>query len=386
MTSSSAPNPARPTSSKAAPEHETIEVALAERSYEIRVGTRLIENAGALIKPLLRRPQSVIVTDHNVADAVLPTLQKSLDAAGIAHQTITLPPGESTKSFDSLAQLCDFLLDARVERGDTIIALGGGVIGDLTGFAASILRRGIDFIQVPTSLLAQVDSSVGGKTGINTRVGKNLVGAFHQPRLVLADVGVLSSLSPRQMRAGYAEVVKYGLIDQPEFFEWLEVNGAALLAGDRDLIAHAVSVSCKAKAAIVAEDEREEGNRALLNLGHTFAHALEAEAGYSDRIVHGEAVAIGLCLAHDFSQMLGLSTGQDGARVTAHLKTMGLPTSIGDIPGKPMSANALLEHMRQDKKASDGALTFILTRGIGKAFVARDVDPATLLEFLTTRV
>lgn len=382
MTSSSA----KSTSSPSTHIHETIEVALGARSYSIHVGTGLLECAGTLIKPILARPQTVIVTDHNVAEAILPKLQKSLDAEGIAHQTITLPPGEKTKSFDTLARLTDFLLDAKVERNDVVIALGGGVIGDLTGFAASVLRRGVDFIQIPTSLLAQVDSSVGGKTGINTRRGKNLVGAFHQPRLVIADVGVLTSLPPRELRAGYAEVVKYGLIDQPEFFEWLEVNGAALLDGDTALLARAVTVSCKAKAAIVAQDEREQGRRALLNLGHTFGHALEAEAGYSGRIVHGEAVSIGLCLAHEFSQAQGLATGQDAARVAAHLLSAGLPTTISDIPGERMSAETLLDHIRQDKKASGGALTFILTKGIGKAFVANDVDPAPLLHFLTTRV
>lgn len=366
--------------------HDTIEVALGDRAYSIHIGTGLIEHAGTYIKPLLARPQTVIVTDHNVAEAVLPRLQKSLDATGIAHRTITLPAGESTKSFDNLARLTDFLLDAKVERNDMIIALGGGVIGDLTGFAASILRRGIDFIQIPTSLLAQVDSSVGGKTGINTKRGKNLVGAFHQPRLVLADVGILSTLPPRELRAGYAEVVKYGLIDNLDFFEWLETNGAALLAGDTDLLAQAVTVSCKAKAAIVAEDEREQGKRALLNLGHTFGHALEAETGYSGRLVHGEAVAIGMCLAHEYSQSQGLTDGQDTARILAHLKAMGLPVAIGDIDGSSVSADALLEHMYQDKKASAGALTFILTKGIGKAFIAKDVDPALLLDFLTTRV
>lgn len=382
MTSSSAKSAAT-----AIPQiHETIEVSLGARSYPIHVGTGLLEHAGSFIKPVLTRPRTVIVTDHNVAEAILPKVQKSLDAEGITHQTITLPPGEGTKSFDNLARLTDLLLDAKVERSDIIIALGGGVIGDLTGFAASILRRGIDFIQIPTSLLAQVDSSVGGKTGINTKRGKNLVGAFHQPRLVLADTGALSSLPPRELRAGYAEIVKYGLINQPDFFEWLEKNGAALLEGGTDLLAHAVTVSCKAKAAIVAQDEREQGKRALLNLGHTFGHALEAEAGYSGRIVHGEAVAIGMCLAHEFSQVQGLATGQDAVRVAAHLSSVGLPTCIGDIPGGPMLAEALVEHIYQDKKASGGALTFILTRGIGKAFVAKDIDPAALLHFLTTRV
>ena len=382
MTSSSA----KSTVSSKPHKHQTIEVSLGTRSYSIHVGTGLLDRAGTFIKPLLARPRTVIVTDHNVAEAILPKLQKSLDAEGIAHQTITLPPGEGTKSFDTLARLTDLLLEAKVERSDIIIALGGGVIGDLTGFAASILRRGIDFIQIPTSLLAQVDSSVGGKTGINTKYGKNLVGAFHQPRLVLADVGILSSLPPRELRAGYAEVVKYGLIDQPEFFEWLEKNGAGLLDGDEGLLAHAVTVSCTAKATIVAEDEREQGKRALLNLGHTFGHALEAEAGYSGRIVHGEAVAIGLCLAYEFSQAQGLTTGQDASRVAAHLASVGLPTTIGDIPGGPMLADALMEHISQDKKASGGALTFILTKGIGGAFVAKDVDPAPLLHFLTTRV
>jgi 3-dehydroquinate synthase len=364
----------------------TVDVALGDRTYSILIGTGLLETAGKHIKPLLARNQTVIVTDHNVAEAVLPKLQKSLDEAEIAHRTITLPAGETSKSFDTLARLTDFLLDARVERNDMIIALGGGVIGDLTGFAASVLRRGIDFIQIPTSLLAQVDSSVGGKTGINTRFGKNLVGAFHQPRLVLADVGVLSTLPPRELRAGYAEVVKYGLIDQPDFFEWLEANGAALLAGDTQLMVEAVAVSCKAKAAIVAEDERERGRRALLNLGHTFGHALEAETGYSDRLVHGEAVSIGMCLAHEFSQVQGLASGQDTQRLKAHLKALGLPSSISDIPGAPVAASALVDHMYQDKKAIAGALTFILTKGIGQAFVATDVDPATLLDFLATRV
>jgi 3-dehydroquinate synthase len=365
---------------------KVIDVNLGERSYEIHVGTGLIDQAGQLIAPLLARPKTLIVTDDHVGGAVLPSLKTSLETVGIHVDCCVLPPGEATKSFAHLQKLTDTMLDAKIERDDMVIALGGGVIGDLTGFAASILRRGVDFIQIPTSLLAQVDSSVGGKTGINTKFGKNLIGAFHQPRLVLADVNVLTSLPERELRAGYAEVVKYGLIDQPDFFEWLEANGPSLLAGDVKARIYAIANSCQSKANIVAKDEREQGKRALLNLGHTFGHALEAETNYSDRLNHGEGVSIGMCLAHDFSVTEGLGRGQDTARVKAHLRAVGLPTEIRDIPGKPMSADALLEHMYQDKKSSGGALTFILTEGIGKAFVVKDVDPTNLLTFLKTRV
>ena len=365
---------------------QTIKVDLGPRSYDIHVGPGLIASAGALIAPLLKRPKVLIVTDENVARHVLPALEASLHEAGLSRDIITLQPGEATKSFDQLQRLVDAFLEARLERDDLVIALGGGVIGDLTGFAASVLKRGIGFIQIPTSMLAQVDSSVGGKTGINTRFGKNLVGAFHQPSLVIADVETLSSLPARELRAGYAEIVKYGLINQLNFFEWLEVNGAKLLGGDLEARTHAVAQSCRSKALIVAEDEREGGRRALLNLGHTFGHALEAETGYSAKLNHGEGVAVGICLAHEYSAAEGLSTRQDSDRVKSHFKAMGLPTDIADIEGGPFSADALLEHMYQDKKASGGALTFILTKGIGEAFVARDVSPTSLLSFLNSRV
>lgn len=363
---------------------DTIRVDLGARAYDIVVGQGVIEDAGGLIARHLKRPRTFIVTDQNVAKAVLPKLQASLDTAGIAHDTHILPAGEATKSFDQLEALLDVLLGAKLERDDVILALGGGVIGDLTGFAASIFKRGIDFIQIPTTLLSQVDSSVGGKTGVNTRFGKNLIGSFHQPKLVLADIDVLSSLPPRELRAGYAEVVKYGLINQPEFFDWLEANGAKVLAGDAQARTYAVAQSCRSKAAIVAEDEREGGRRALLNLGHTFGHALEAETGYGPSLNHGEGVAVGMVLAHGFSVQEGLASGQDLDRIKAHLAAVGLLTSTQDIPGGPFDADALLTHMYQDKKASGGALTFILTRGIGAAFVARDVAPDPVRAFLST--
>lgn len=370
---------------KAAP-RETVTVALEDRSYDIHVGAGLLDEAGAIIAPMLSRPRTVVVTDENVVTQVWPRLQKALDAAGIAADVLTLPAGEGTKSFTQLEGLLDQLLDAGLERDDVIIALGGGVIGDLTGFAASVFKRGIGFIQIPTTLLSQVDSSVGGKTGINTRFGKNLVGSFHQPRAVICDVEVLSSLPPRELRTGYAEVVKYGLINQPDFFDWLEVNGQKLIEGDLAARTYAVAQSCRFKAAIVAEDETEKGARALLNLGHTFGHALEAETGYSRRLTHGEGVAIGMALAHDFSSDEGLANGQDGERLKAHLRAVGLPADIRDIEGPRTTAEALIAHMYQDKKASGGTLTFILTEGIGKAFVARKVDPQKLQSFLTSRV
>jgi len=309
----------------------------------------------------------------------------SLAAAGIEHVTVTIPPGEETKSFAGLGRVIDALLAARIERGDVIIAFGGGVVGDLAGFAAAIIRRGVPVIQIPTTLLAQVDSSVGGKTGINTARGKNLVGAFHQPSLVLADSGILDSLPAREFNAGYAEVAKYGLIGDADFFAWLEGNWRAIAAGwpERE---HAIAVSCRAKAKAVAADERDHGVRALLNFGHTFGHALEAAAGYSDRLLHGEAVAIGMVLAHEFSVRHDLSPPADTGRVVDHLAEVGLPTRISDVPGDKPSAEALMERIAQDKKVEHGRLNLILTRGIGQAFVARDVDGSDVEAFLAEKL
>jgi 3-dehydroquinate synthase len=309
-------------------------------------------------------------------------LKASLDAAGIASASVVLPAGEKTKSFEHLINVCDKVLEARVERNDYVIALGGGVIGDLSGFAAGIIRRGVRFVQVPTSLLAQVDSSVGGKTGINSRHGKNLIGVFHQPDLVLADTDVLNSLSEREFRAGYAEVAKYGLIDKPDFFAWLENNWQAVFAGGSARI-EAIAVSCQAKADVVVADERENGQRALLNLGHTFGHALEAATAYdSSRLVHGEGVSIGMVLAHEFSARMNLASPDDARRVEAHLKAVGLPTRMSEIPGTLPPAEVLMDAIAQDKKVKGGKLTFILTRGIGQSFVADDVPASEVVSFL----
>lgn len=352
---------------------ETLHVALGARSYDILIGANLIARAGERMKPILARPRVVVITDETVARLHLPTLLSSFDAAGIAHGRVVLPAGEATKDFAHLEQLIEELLAQRVERSTVLVALGGGVIGDIAGFAASIVLRGLDFVQVPTTLLAQVDSAVGGKTAINTRRGKNLVGAFHQPRLVLADTGALATLPQRELLAGYAEVVKYGLIDDAAFFAWLEENGAALIAGDAAVRRRAVAVSCAAKARIVARDERETGPRALLNLGHTFGHALEAEAGYGGAVLHGEAVAAGMALAFDLSVRLGLCPAEDAARVRRHLASVGLPTGTGLLGAAGRDPDRLIAHMRQDKKVKDGRVTFILARGIGKAFIAHDV-------------
>lgn len=361
---------------------ETVTVDLGERSYDIVIGADVLVRAGGLIAPLLARPHTMVVTDETVAALHLDTLGRSLTDAGITHGTIVLPPGEQTKSFDQFQSLAERLLAANVERRDTIIAFGGGVIGDLTGFAASVLRRGIDFIQIPTTLLAQVDSSVGGKTGINTRHGKNLVGTFHQPRLVLADTRVIDTLPDRQMLAGYAEVVKYGLIDDPAFFDHLEANGAKLIAGDTVLRRDAIATSCRAKARIVAADEREDGVRALLNLGHTFGHALEAQTGFGNRLIHGEGVAAGMGLAFDLSARLGHCPAEDALRVKTHLSAVGLPT-LGTIgAGANWRAEALLHHMRQDKKVIEGRMTFVLARGIGQAFLTDDVGDDDVLAVL----
>ncbi|MGG7516899.1 3-dehydroquinate synthase [Allorhizobium undicola] len=363
-----------------------IHVPLGERAYDILIGSGLIGRAGGEISTRIKGRKAAIVTDENVGPLYLEELMDSLQADGIEAISLTLPAGEKTKSFDHLQKVCDVLLEARIERNDTVIALGGGVIGDLTGFAAGIVRRGVRFVQIPTSLLSQVDSSVGGKTGINARQGKNLVGIFNQPDLVLADTGVLNSLSEREFRAGYAEVAKYGLIDQPDFFAWLEGNWREVFAGGAART-EAIARSCQAKADVVVADERENGRRALLNLGHTFGHALEAVTRYdSSRLVHGEGVAIGMVLAHEFSARLNLASPDDGKRVEAHLREVGLPTRISQIPGEIPSAEILLDAMGQDKKVKAGKLTFILTHGIGQSFVADDVPPSEVLSFLTEKL
>jgi 3-dehydroquinate synthase len=360
----------------------TVEVALAGRSYPIHIADGLLAEAGAAIAPKLRRPSVVIVSDETVAGLHLETLRASLDGHGIANRTIVVPPGEATKCFDWLERICADLLGHGIERSDVIVALGGGVIGDLAGFAAAVVLRGIDFVQIPTTLLAQVDSSVGGKTGINTAHGKNLVGAFHQPVLVLADTSLLGTLGEREIRAGYAEVAKYGLIDDPSFFDWLEDAWCAIFAGDPAARIRAVETSCRAKAAVVADDEREHGRRALLNLGHTFGHAFEAAAGFSQRLLHGEAVALGMAMAFRFSADLGLCPAADGERVAAHFHACGLPARVGDIGNDIPDTDGLLALMARDKKTAGGRLTFILARGIGEAFVARDVATDDLRAFL----
>jgi 3-dehydroquinate synthase len=361
-----------------------VEVALAERSYSILIGTGLIDRAAAEVRPLLARPRAVVVTDETVAGLHLPGLRESFAREAVACAEIVVPPGEGSKDFGQLERLLDRLLELRIERSDLILALGGGVVGDLAGFAAAILKRGVDYVQIPTTLLAQVDSSVGGKTAVNARAGKNLIGAFHQPRLVLADIGALATLPARQLRAGWAEVLKYGLLGDFAFFERLERDGAKALAGDSEALAQAVETSCRAKAAIVARDERETGERALLNLGHTFGHALEAETGMGDRLLHGEAVAIGMALAFDLSADLGLCPRQDAARAARAIAAAGLPASPRQAGLGPADAPALLAHMRQDKKARDGRLVLVLARRIGDAFVARDV-PAEAVEAALAR-
>ena len=360
-----------------------IEVGLGARAYPVLIGQGLLAQAGELIRPLLKRARTAVVTDETVAGLHGQTLAASLQAAGIETPLIVLPPGEETKSFAHLAELSGRLLDLKLDRGDLIVALGGGVIGDLAGFAASIYKRGIGFIQVPTTLLAQVDSSVGGKTAIDTPQGKNLIGAFHQPRLVLADLDVLSTLPGRQMRAGYAEVIKYGLLGDFGFFEWLERHGSEALGREPEALGRAVARSVEMKAEIVAEDETEtSGRRALLNLGHTFGHAFEAETGFGDMLLHGEGVALGCAMAFRFSSRLGLCSGQDAERASAAIAAAGLPTRIGEIPAGPFAADALVDHMAQDKKAEGGRLTFILAHGVGDAFVAKDVDAGEVRRFL----
>lgn len=359
---------------------EVIPVALGERSYEVRVGEGLIANARAELGELLARPRVAVLTDENVAALHLDALKAGLGEVDVV--SLALPAGEATKSWTALEQTVEWMLAEKIERQDILIALGGGVIGDLGGFAAAILRRGISYVQMPTSLLAQVDSSVGGKTAINSPHGKNLIGAFHQPALVLADIGVLESLAPRDFLAGYGEVVKAGLLGDAAFFAWLEQNAPAMAAGDRGLRAETVRRSVEMKAAIVAQDETEQGDRALLNLGHTFCHALEAATGYSDRLLHGEGVAIGCALAFELSSRLGLCSQEDPSRVRAHLKTMGMKTDLADIPGDLPGADALVDLMAQDKKVIDGQLRFIMARGIGDAYVTSDVPHDAVLNLL----
>lgn len=362
---------------------ETVPVALGDRSYDIHIGEGLLAHAGDIVAPLLKRPLTAIVTDENVARHHLATLERALAAKGIRSTAIIMPPGEGTKSFRHLGDLCDRLLAAGIERRDRVIAFGGGVIGDLAGFAAAILRRGTGFIQIPTSLLAQVDSSVGGKTGINSAHGKNLIGAFHQPLAVIADIDLLDTLPERELAAGYAEVAKYGLLGDSGFFEWLEASATTIMRGDAQARIHAIRKSCEAKARIVAEDETETGVRALLNLGHTFGHALESATGYSQRLLHGEGVAIGMVQAFRFSERLKLCVPGAAERVARHLKSAGLPVHASEIPGQLPPPAALLDIMRQDKKAQGGRLTFVLVKGIGEAFIARDVADHDVLDFLT---
>ncbi|MDO5648934.1 3-dehydroquinate synthase [Paracoccus sp. (in: a-proteobacteria)] len=355
----------------------TVHVPLGDRAYDVRIGQGLIARAGAEIAPLLRRPRVVTVTDETVAALHLDRLNAALREQGIDNDTLILPPGESTKSWPHLTRCVEWLLEQRVERRDIVIAFGGGVIGDLVGFAASILRRGVRFVQIPTSLLAQVDSSVGGKTGINSAQGKNLIGAFHQPSLVLADIDVLDTLTDRDFRAGYGEVAKYGLLGDAAFFDWLEQN-APVLRHDPALRQQAVAHSVAMKAGIVTRDETEQGERALLNLGHTFGHALESATGYSDRLLHGEGVAIGCALAFDLSARMGLCSQESPSRVLEHLREMGMPARLSDVPGDLPDDAALIALMGQDKKVVDGRLRFVLARGIGQAFVSDDVDGETL--------
>ncbi len=365
-----------------APGLTTVNVSLGARSYDIVIGRGLIARSGEFIAPILKQKRAFVVTDSNVAAHYLKPLTAALSTQGIHTGHVIVPAGEASKDFAHLSQVLDAMLAAKCERKTMIIALGGGVVGDLAGFAAAVLLRGVEFIQIPTTLLSQVDSSVGGKTGINTIAGKNLVGSFHQPRLVMADIDTLATLPHRELLSGYAEVAKYGLINDEPFFAWLETNAAAALdlkRSDATALTHAIATSCRAKAKIVAEDEKESGARALLNLGHTFGHALEAEMGYGDKLLHGEAVAMGMVLAFDVSVRLGLCPSADAARAKAHLTKAGLqvmPPKVG--PRGAITPDALIAHMAVDKKVQDGAITFILARGIGKSFITADVPLSAL--------
>jgi len=362
-----------------------VNVALGERSYDILIGRGQLASLGQKVAALRPGAKVAIVTDETVMRHHLAAAEAALAAAGIAATSVTVPAGESSKSFPVLERVCEELIAARVERADLVVALGGGVIGDLAGFAAAILRRGLDYVQVPTTLLAQVDSSVGGKTAIDSSHGKNLIGAFHQPVLVLADTALLDTLPPRQFRAGYAEVAKYGLIGDAAFFAWLEANWRDMVAGG-PAREHAIAVSCRMKAAIVSRDERETGERALLNLGHTFGHALEAAAGFSDRLLHGEAISLGMALAFRFSALRGLMPVTEAERVERHLAAVGLPTDILSVPGGAPGSDRLMDLIAQDKKVKRGRLTFILARGIGASFIAPDIDAADVRAFLAQQL
>src|SRR5262245_24311397 len=366
-------------------ESTTVKVALDARAYDIAIGRGLLANLGDRIKLLRPGARVAIISDETVARLHLQAAEGALRASGVECARIVVPAGEGSKSYATFEKVCEAIIAARVERNDLIVALGGGVIGDLAGFAASSVRRGLDFVQVPTTLLAQVDSSVGGKTGINSRQGKNLIGAFHQPWLVIADTALLDTLPKREFRAGYAEVAKYGLLGDAAFFAWLENNWRDVFAGG-PAREHAIAVCCRAKAGIVARDERETGERALLNLGHTFGHALEAGCGFSDRLLHGEAVALGTALAFEFSAHKGLVAAAEAARASAHLAAVGLPTHLKDVPGGAPDVDVLMDLIAQDKKVRRGTLTFILLRGIGRAFVESNVDAAEVRAFLTDRL
>jgi 3-dehydroquinate synthase len=367
----------------------TVDVALGDRAYDIVIGRDVLPSLGARVAALRPGVRTAVVTDRTVAKFWLEQTESSLAAAGIPTSRVIVEEGEGSKSYAGLEKVSEALIAAKIERNDLVIALGGGVVGDLAGFAAAILRRGVDFVQVPTSLLAQVDSSVGGKTGINSPQGKNLLGAFHQPVLVIADTSVLDTLSPRQFRAGYAEVAKYGALGDEAFFAWLEANHADIFSGGAAR-EHAIATSCRAKAAIVSRDERETGERALLNLGHTFGHALEAATGFSDRLFHGEGVSVGMVLAAEFSAKLGMIPEQDAARIERHLASVGLPTHLQDIAGFAQEgladADALMALMAQDKKVKRGKLTFILLEAVGRAVIANDVEPSLVRDFLKAKL
>jgi len=365
---------------------EIVRVGLGARAYDIVIGAGLLADAGARIAPFAPSKRVFVVTDANVAPLHLARLEAGLAAGGLTAKTLTLPSGEAIKSYAGLAQVCDWLIAEGTSRKDIVVAFGGGVIGDLAGFAAGVVKRGVDFVQIPTTLLAQVDSSVGGKTAIDTQYGKNLVGLFHQPKLVLADLDVLKTLPERELRCGYAEVVKYGLIDMPAFYNWCEANAPAIMAGDPAALRYAVRCSVQAKARVVALDEREEGPRALLNLGHTFAHALEAEAGFDGALLHGEAVGVGMALAFDLSAQLGLCERQESARVGAHLARMGFGVDLKTLSGGPYHADALVTAMGHDKKNAPGKLTLILARGIGRAFVDKDAPAQAVRAFVAEKL
>jgi 3-dehydroquinate synthase len=363
----------------------TVNVGLGERSYDILIGRGQLAALGKRIAALRPGAKVAIVSDETVARHHLAATEAALAAAGIGSTATTVAPGESSKSFPVFEKVCEALIAARIERGDLVVALGGGVIGDLAGFAAAVVRRGLDYVQVPTTLLAQVDSSVGGKTAIDSRHGKNLVGAFHQPVLVVADTALLDTLPVREFRAGYAEVAKYGLLGDGAFFAWLEANWPELFAGGAAR-EHAIAVSCRMKAAIVGRDERETGERALLNLGHTFGHAFEAAAGFSGRLLHGEAIALGMSLAFEFSARRALLPRAEAERVTRHLAAVGLPTRVSEVPGGVPDADRLMDLIAQDKKVKRGKLTFILVRGIGASFIAPAVDASEVRAFLIEKL